>query len=188
MQNTDSANLNEMDACGVVPINKEWGIGVSGVENPSPFARTNQILKRWRETKWSVDHERAVLLTQAYKKYAGLSQQLKTARAIAHILENVTIRIYPDELIVGEIGAPAKAAPIFPEFSYGWVQQELKENPFKDRPYTALATTEKTKTELLEIGDFWNGKTVEDEAISLLTEDQIKATHLGKAVFSLQLY
>ncbi|MEA1923571.1 MAG: pyruvate formate lyase family protein [Pseudomonadota bacterium] len=188
MQSSNSANLNELDAIGVIPINKEWGIGVSGVENPSPFSRTNQILKRWRETKWSVDHERAALLTQAYKKYAGLSQQLKSASALAHILKNVTIRIYPDELIVGEIGAPAKAAPVYPEFSFGWVQQELKDNPFKDRPYTAHATSEETEKELLEIGDFWNGKTVEDEAISLFTEDQIKATHLGKAVFSLQLY
>lgn len=188
MQNSDSANLNELDAVGIVPINKEWGIGVSGIENPSPFPRTNQILKRWRETEWSVDHERAILMTEAYKKYANQSQQLKSASALAHVLENVTIRIYPDELVVGEMSAPAKSAPVFPEFAYGWVQQELKDNPFRDRPYTAHATSEETEKELLDIGDFWIGRTVEDEAISLFTEDQIKATHLGKAVFSLQLY
>ncbi len=188
MQNPNAATANDLDAIGVVPINKEWGIGVSGVENPSPYKRTNQLIKRWKATKWSLHHERAVLLTEAYKKYAGLSQQLKTARAISHILKNITIRIYPDELIVGEAGAPAKSAPVFPEFSYSWLQRELKESPIKERPYTAHTTSAETEKALLEIGDFWPGKTVEDEAISLLTEDQLKATHLGKAVFSLQLY
>ncbi len=188
MKNSNTARANEPEYCGVVPINKEWGIGVSGVDNPSPYDRTNRILQRWRETKWSVDHERAVLLTEAYEKYAGLSSQLKTAQAVAHILKNVTINIYPDELIVGGIAAPSKAAPLFPEFSYSWVSQELENNPFKDRPYTAHVTSDATKEALLGIGDFWSGETVEDEAISLMTEEQIKATHLGKAVFSIQLY
>jgi hypothetical protein len=32
------------------------------------------------------------------------------------VLENVKINIWPEELIAGEIAAPAKSAPVYPDF------------------------------------------------------------------------
>ena len=32
---------------------------------------------------------------------------------------------YDDDLIVGEIAAPSKASPIYPEFSVDWIIREI---------------------------------------------------------------
>lgn len=60
--------------------------------------------------------ERAALVTDAYKKYAG-SVEVPIMRALAfkHIMENMTLCINEDELIVGEKGGKPQASPSFPE-------------------------------------------------------------------------
>ncbi len=173
---------------GITPYDKEWGIGVSGTKSPSPIDRTNSLLQRWWDTEWSVDHDRAVLLTEAYQKFAGMGIEAKMAHSLAYLLDHCKIAIYPDELIVGGICAPAKAAPVFPEFSYDWVKSELEERPFSERPYTAHVTSEETNKALLDIAPQWAENTVETLAKSLMTEEQIKTSHLGKGVYSHQLY
>ncbi len=60
--------------------------------------------------------ERAELITQAYKKYAGkVSTPVLRALAFRHLMENKTIYIGDKELIVGERGPAPKATPTYPE-------------------------------------------------------------------------
>lgn len=122
--------------CGLEPFDKEWGVGVSGMtENPSPFSRINNLLK-WMDTVTpGVDHERACLVTEAYQKHSSKPQLIKCALALANVLKNVSIRIYPYELIVGEIAAPARSAPVFPEFSYNWLIDEVKQDLWAKRKH-----------------------------------------------------
>lgn len=63
-----------------------------------------------------VSMERAVLLTEAYKKYEGkVSTPVLRGLAFKHIMENRTLYIEKGALVVGEKGHKPWAAPTFPE-------------------------------------------------------------------------
>lgn len=183
-------NKNIFNApCGIEPYDKEWGVGVSSMcDEPSPYPRVNRLLDYLLNTEFAVDHERACLVTDVYKKHFDKPQIIKTAMALANVLRNVTIRIYPDEMIVGEIAAPMKSAPIFPEFSYNWIVDEMKNFPWKDREHDAYLISEESEKRLLELEDFWKGKTLEEQLTSICSEDEIKGTALGRGLYLLNLY
>lgn len=63
-----------------------------------------------------VSMERAVLLTEAYKKYEGkVSAPILRGLSFKHIMENRTLYIEKGALIIGEKGHKPWAAPTFPE-------------------------------------------------------------------------
>lgn len=185
----ESQNVTNQDVCGIVPVNQCWGEGISGgTEPPSVFNRINRLWETYYRTPATVDHERACLVTEAYKKFDGLPQALKMAEVLAHVLRNISIRIYDDELIVGEMGAPDKACPVVPEFSYSWVVDELRNFPIKDRDYTQYDYSDETEQRLLELEDYWKNNTLDHQIISMMSDDEIKGTHLGRGVYALNLY
>src|SRR5512139_3511474 len=96
----------------------------------------------------SVCVERARLLTEAYKQYGYLPPVLLRARALAHVLENMTIYIQPGELIVGNQASRPRAAPIFPEYSVDWIAPEIDE--FIKRPADQFSVDPQVRWELLE--------------------------------------
>ena len=174
---------------GLEPFDKVWGIGESAMkENPSPFPRVNRFRKFALDTEFTVDHQRACLVTEAYRQHEGKPQVIKCAEALRHVLKNVDIRIYKDELIVGEMAAPMKSAPIFPEFSFDWVVDEMKNHPWKDRLHDKYTITKKSEKKLRSLHSFWKGKTVVDAIVSRLSEDEKKGTNLGKQLYLLNLY
>ncbi len=60
--------------------------------------------------------ERAVLLTEAYKKYEGkFSTPVLRGLAFKYIMENRTLYIEKGAIILGEKGHKPWAAPTFPE-------------------------------------------------------------------------
>ena len=80
----------------------------------------NPRITRLREqsltVKPSIDIERAKLITEAYQSYQGkVSTPILRALAFKYLLENKTIIIERDELIVGERGISPAATPTYPE-------------------------------------------------------------------------
>ena len=51
--------------------------------------------------EWKLDLERARLLTESYKQTENEPMTVRRAKALAHILDNMTIYIRSDEMIVG---------------------------------------------------------------------------------------
>jgi pyruvate-formate lyase len=76
----------------------------------------------------SVCVERARLMTEAYKAYENDPPVLRRARALAHVLQNMTIYIQPGEIIVGNQASKPRAAPIFPEYSTDWIAPEIDDS------------------------------------------------------------
>lgn len=67
-------------------------------------------------TKASISIERARLITEAYQKYEGtVETPVLRALAFKHWIENRTLCINDNELIVGEKGEGPQSAPTFPE-------------------------------------------------------------------------
>ncbi len=175
--------------CAIEPFDKEWGVGVSGMaEDPSPFPRINKQLKWLEELEPTLDVERAELITEAYKRYAASPQIIKVARGLAHILENVSINIWPGELIVGEMAAPPLAYPLFPEFSYNWLCAELNDGSIASRKHDRMIYTQESTERALALQDFWRGNTVEERINARLTNEERKGSQVGAGIYFVDLY
>ncbi len=181
--------MKKVKPIGTIPYDFEWNVGESGcADNLSPYPRINKLLDYAHAMPFTVDHQRAVLVTEAYKQNASDSTKFKWAKAYKHVLENVNINIYPHELIIGEIAAPMKAAPIFPEISIGWVCDEIRNFPWEEREVDPYEATDETKQAILDIEEFWKGKTAEEAALGVFTPEEIEFSHLGTGIAFLNLY
>lgn len=181
----------KVTSLGVIGYDEDnWGVGVSGVVNdPSPFPRINR-LRDWflDESPWTVDAQRAVLLTEAYQTFKDEPQAIKLAHALANILNNVDLHIVDHQLLVGDCAAPAKSCPIYPEFSYSWLVHELQNQPIRERANNCYDYDDKTRDELLGLADYWQGKTLSDGILAQMTGEEMKGDFMGIMLYSTSLY
>jgi len=107
--------------------------------------------------------ERARYLTESYRQSEGQPAVLRRARALEHILRQLTIRIDPDELIVGSITGKPLGAGVYPE---GVADRILAELPsIAERDCNNFTISPDDQRELVEdVLPYWRGKTTEDIA------------------------
>lgn len=158
-------------------------------EDWSPFKRVNYLRQTFLDRSYDVDVDRLRLVTETYKKHEKESKKLQCAYAFENILLNTKLYIYPEDLILGEIAAPAKAAPIYPEFSVDWIIDEILHSPFEERAHDQFyIRNDEERKEIVELCRYWQGKTVEDIINSRLEEEQTKGSQLGKKIFQTNVY
>lgn len=170
---------------GNEPFDLDYGMmDTSGQTFGTPYPRIEKILKRvLNQTKY-IDAERAVLVTKAYQMYDGDGPVIKQAKVLAYILDNITLYVNEDELLLGNVAGPSRAAAIYPEFSYEWICDELEQGLWNKRNNDIFEITDKDKEALLSIRDYWKGRTNSDQIISMLSDEESKGSSLGsKPVF-----
>ncbi len=124
--------------------------------------------------------ERARHYTEAYRLHMDKPVPVRRALALALHLQEKEIWIKNDELIVGNQASDLRAAPIFPEYTVTWIEQEIDD--LASRPGAGFAVSEEDKRIIHEVCPFWHGLTVHDRSYGLFTEEQsrILATTLMK--------
>ncbi len=115
-----------------------------------------------------IDAERAVLATKAYDKHKEKPNVLKRAM-LKEILENMTLYIEDETMIVGNQASSNKDAPIFPEYTLEFVLNEL--DLFEKRDGDVFYITEETKEQLRSIAPFWENNNLRARAGALLPEE-----------------
>ena len=100
------------------------------------------------ETTPRVCVERARLVTEAYRENEADPIVLRRAKAFAHTLDHMSVYIQDGDLIVGNQASSPRAAPIFPEYSTDWIENEIDE--FADRTADRFLVDPAVKRELLE--------------------------------------
>ena len=175
---------------GTEPYDHQCHLGYEvNHEDWSPFPRVNYLRKTFLEKNYWIDIERLRLVTESYKAHPKAPAKLQCAYAFRNILENVTLYIYDQELILGDNAAPAKAAPVYPEFSVDWILDEAVNHPFEAREHDQFYwRSEEEKQEAIELLKWWQGRTVADEVEGRLDEEQIKGSEAGKKIFQTNLY
>ncbi len=167
----------------IEPYDKVWGVGVSGLtEDPSPFPRVNRLLKWTKHRDSTADSQRALIVTEGYRKYAHLPQNVKWGLILRDIFTNVRINIWPDELIVGELAAEPCSAPIYPEFSLDWVVREFRDNVMEARTNDRYIIDPQTKEDIYSIEPFWEHKTLGEAFEASLTPEERDGSYLGKGI------
>lgn len=112
--------------------------------------------------------ERAQIVTRAYEKYKDLPPLLLRAKTFEAIMQEMTIWIADDELIVGNQAKMAKGAPVYPEFSVDWIIKEL--DSFSTRNSSRFLLSEENKAVLRGLLPKWQGRTTKDRALSIVPE------------------
>lgn len=145
----------------------------------------NQRIKKLRNYLFKenakICSERARYFTESMKESEGEYIGLRRAKAFKHVLENISIYVNPDELIVGSQASSPKASPIYPEYSYKWIEDEFNGAPyhFNKRPGDNFEYTEEVKEEILDILHYWRGKSIYESFRKMLPDEINQAWDIG---------
>ncbi len=172
-------------ASGIHPYDHTYSLGYQvHHEDWSPFPRVNHLRQKFLDRPYDVDVDRLRLVTESYKEHEDCTRKMQCAYAFDKILANIPLYIYDEDLIVGEIAAPAKAAPIYPEFSVEWLIDEVLHFPFEERAHDQFyIRNDQDRKDIVELAEYWRGKTVDDLINSRLTPDQLKGSEAGAKVY-----
>lgn len=183
-------NMNHTTACGTEPFDHVYSLGYQvHHEDWSPFPRVNHLRQTFLDRPYEVDVERLRLVTESYKEHEVCPRKLQCAYAFENILLNATLYIDDEDLILGEIAAPVKASPIYPEFSVNWIINEILHSPFEEREHDQFyIRNDEERKEIIELCKYWQGKTVDDMINVRLEDEQIKGSEAGKKIFQTNLY
>lgn len=116
-----------------------------------------------------VDGERAVLCTESYERSKAQPPVMRRALMLSHILDHMTVYIEPETLICGNQATKNCNAPVFPEYTLGFVLDEL--DLFEKRDGDVFYITEETKEQIRSIAPFWEDNNLRARGEALLPEE-----------------
>ncbi|NLL62374.1 MAG: glycyl radical protein [Candidatus Atribacteria bacterium] len=125
-----------------------------------------------------IDIERAKLITEAYQTYQGkVPVPILRALVFKHLLENKTITIEPDELIVGERGSSPAATPTYPELCCHTLEdfdiiEQRERISFQVSP-------EARKIQKEVIIPFWQERSIRHQLFSLMGQSWLDSYEAG---------
>ncbi len=147
------------------------------------FELKSERIRKLREsalnTVPSVCVERARYLTRSYRENEEKSKYIKRALAVKEVLENMSIYIKDGELIVGNQSTNQRTAPLFPEYAVEWIEKELTEKGnFDTRDGDKFHLPEEHIKEVLQITNYWKGKTLREKAYAQMPKELKKASQV----------
>lgn len=103
----------------------------------------------------SVCVERARLITESYRQTQGEPAPIRRGKAFAHLLRHMTVRIYPQELIVGRPTSKVRGGSISPELQCDWILKELDILSTRQTdPFEPL--TQEERDTLADVVSYWD--------------------------------
>ena len=146
--------------------------------------RVERLRQRIIDAPQEVCAERARFLTRSMSKHWDEHPLTRISMALLDILDNISVIIRPDELIVGCRTSKLKGAPLFPENKATWLEGDV--DAFDQRVLQRALITEEEKRILHEeVLPFWGGRTVENHLDDLLPPDVVE--DMDKYVFTMML-
>lgn len=186
----DNVKNIHCDACGTEAYDHTYSVGYKVNHGDwSRFPRVNHLRQTFLDRPYNIDVERMRNVTAAYRENENCTAKIRCARAFEKILMNASLEIYDEDLILGEIAAPAKASPQYPEFSVNWLLYEVMNEPFEEREHDQFYfVNDEDRQEFIDLCQYWKGKAVDDLVNASLDEEQLKGSQSGKKIFQTNLY
>ncbi|MBW1840271.1 MAG: glycyl radical protein [Deltaproteobacteria bacterium] len=141
--------------------------------------RIQRLRTRSLEAQPSLTLERADLVTQFYKSGIAQKVSIPVQRALAYkyILENKSIYIGEDELIVGERGPFPKATPTYPEVCVHSVEDLDLIASREKVPFSVDDETRKIYQS--QVIPFWTGKSIREKIFGNMSPEWLDAYDAG---------
>ena len=141
--------------------------------------RISRLRHESMEAIHRISAERALLVTDFYKNHLafGDSIPVQRAKAFRHIMQQKTIYIHPDELIVGERGPAPKATPTYPEITVHSLQDL---DILDSRKKVWFRVDDETRNAYRDIIiPFWKGRSNRDRIMNAMSADWKEAYEAG---------
>ncbi len=140
------------------------------MKNVEHFGVLSDTMERYRQNvldqKPYIDATRALLATEAYRENECQPKVIVRARMLEKILDEMPIYIEEESQLAGNQASCNRAAPVFPEYTLGFILDEL--DLFEKRDGDVFYITEQTKEDLRSIAPFWKGKTLREKGMAAL--------------------
>jgi formate C-acetyltransferase len=134
-----------------------------------PTKRIELLKETLMNAKPTIEADRAVIVMNAYKKTEAESPVVRRAITLEAILDELPITIRDQELIVGSLTKIPRSTQIFPEFSNKWLMNEFES--LAKRGGDAFEISDETKAKLTEVCEYFDGKTTQEYATSLMSAE-----------------
>lgn len=138
------------------------------LNNDIDLERIERFQKMMNHREATVCAERAEILTKSYQATEGEPIVIRKAKALKAILNQMSIYIDDDSLIIGNHASTNFSAPIFPEYSFNWLIEELDDLP--KRTGDRFDVDEDVKQRLKVLQPYWQNKTHQDEVKTNMSE------------------
>ena len=149
-----------------------------------PSARVSRLRERIVRAPREACVDRARYLTRSMAANWNDPPLTRMSKALADILDNISIVIRDDELIVGCRTSKLKGAPFFPENKSRWIEADAGTLGGRTIQRALISDAEVRELDE-EILPFWRGRTVEDRFQELVPSDV--GEDLQKFVFTMML-
>ena len=148
----------------------------------STSGRTLNLKQNLLSSRYELCIERMRYFTEIYKKYPDDPEIIKRAKAVAHTLENMTIFIRDDELLVGNETSKNLGEKINLDlYSYdGTLDNRSAIKKYEKRKLQPFFMEENEINELLDIFPFWKGKALYSDIISQKIYDEKLITRMDR--------
>ncbi|MBP2643915.1 MAG: pyruvate formate-lyase [Firmicutes bacterium] len=121
--------------------------------------------------------ERGYFMTESYKETEGQAECARRAKALMKIVQNMTIGIGDEEIIVGRGSSRQRGGLLTPELNSGWYLDELE--LLSTRNVDRFAPLdEETKEKMRQFVPYWHGKSLADKWRARIPEDILKLNNL----------
>ena len=141
--------------------------------------RVERLRRQSVQTRPYLSSERAELVTRFYQGNVRgtVSEPVFRAMLFQHLMEQETICIGDDELIVGERGPAPKATPTYPELCCHSLEDLDILNRRERTPFDV--SDEVRQVYEREIIPYWRGRTIRERLFSLMTDEWRAAFDAG---------
>ncbi|MHA2119052.1 MAG: pyruvate formate lyase family protein, partial [Candidatus Thorarchaeota archaeon] len=140
-------------------------------------SRTSRLRDRMLNAQPTISSERARLFTEYVKNHEGEPTQLRMAKAFSFVMDNLTLGIEPEEIIVANMGPTPRSCQIFPEYSWTWISEEL--DRLNKRRTERFEIGNSDKQTLREVFEFWKGRSTAEIAREAMPEESQLASKAG---------
>ncbi|MDA8227673.1 MAG: formate acetyltransferase [Desulfitobacterium hafniense] len=159
--------MEELSCCKEILTEHEKRVE-KGIGQLSPRPRINGFLTNFRDQVPRIDIQRAVLFTESMKQTEAYPMNIRKAKALQHIFNNIDIIIQDNELIVGTCGGAGRHAILFPELRGPWLEKALrgvqKGNAFR-------ISDEDLQTVVEKVIPYWKGNSAHERYLAMLPSE-----------------
>lgn len=139
-------------------------------EEKSYLTRINRLKNRVLNTRPEMDLENAVLLTRGCKENEGQPWVVQKAYAFEKQCMEKTVKIWDDELIVGNAGSKQRGGLLNPDTCWSVLDDEL--DTISDRKYDPFFLTDLDRQRFVdEIRPYWKGKSTFEKWLVQIPEE-----------------
>ena len=140
--------------------------------------RVKLLRQRSLDAEPTIAIERALIVTDAYKKFNGkVSIPMMRALTFKALMENKEICINEGELIVGERGPKPKATPTYPELCCHTIEDfEIIDK--REKTYFRVSQEAYEGHRDIVI-PYWEGKSIRDLLLSNMTQEWLDCYYSG---------